>query len=74
MTTTDWDSIKAEVIAKATLDWPHPPPKDMHELMRALARVIERAMLAGQTIGINETAANARRQFAQMHAVMRPAG
>lgn len=65
MTNTDWNDIKAEVLAKATLDWPHPPPKDMHEFMRALGRVIESAMLAGQTIGINETAANARRQFAK---------
>jgi len=62
MTNTEWNDIKAEVLAKATLDWPHPPPKDMHEFMRALGRVIESAMLAGQTIGINETAANARRQ------------
>jgi hypothetical protein len=59
ITNTDWNTLKSQVIAKATMDWPHPPPKDTHELMRALARVIEQAMIAGQTIGTNETAAHA---------------
>ena len=73
MTTTDWNDIKGKLAVDAALTW-GAQPKNFHDLAHAIADVLERAMRAGQTIGINETAANARRQFAQMHAVMRPAG
>jgi hypothetical protein len=55
---TEWEKIKGEIAVAAALDW-GVQPKNFHDLAHALAPVIERAMLAGQTIGINETAAHA---------------
>ena len=74
MTITEWEKIKGDIAVAAAIAWPEPSPTTLRGMARALMPIIERAMLAGQTIGINETAANARKQFAQMHAVMRPAG
>lgn len=84
MTNTDWNDIKGKIAVDAALEW-GAQPKNFHDLSHAIARVIESAMLAGQTIGINETAANARRQFAKFQdghgndighlvPVLRPAG
>jgi hypothetical protein len=67
MTNTDWEKIKGEIAVAAALDW-GAQPKNFHDLAHALAPVIERAMLAGQTIGIRETADNARKQFRGMNA------
>jgi hypothetical protein len=68
MTNTDWEKIKGEIAVAAALDWPAPAPLCLRDMTHALMPVIERAMLAGQTIGIRETADNARKQFRGMNA------
>jgi hypothetical protein len=55
---TEWERLKGEIAVAAALTWGE-QPKNFHDLAHAIADVGERFMLAGQSIGINETAAHA---------------
>jgi len=66
MTQPQLVEIQGILTAKHALDWPKGPLTDL-ELLYALGKVIKDALREGRSIGINETAANARKQFAQMN-------
>jgi hypothetical protein len=75
MTQPQLVEIQGILTAKHAMDWPKGPLTDL-ELLYALGKVIKDALREGEKIGINETSANAQRQFAQMQkpAVLWPAG
>jgi hypothetical protein len=58
MNHVDFESIIASLVASATMDWPHPPPVNTHELMRALQKVVRKCVLKGAELSTNQPAPN----------------